>query len=508
MGEGVAARLLVGGLTLGFVGQLLFVGQRPGINVVLWVASLLAAAVLVRPAGARVDRADLWLPAAVLAFAAMVALRADPALSAFDTVAAVGLTGAGLVALSGVPVTRRSSFGIGTLALAAVATTLAGIVRLSPALAIWQARRRSVGTTTTWRVARGLLMALPALLVFAALFASADAVFARVVGDLFTISLDTTDLTVRTIVLGFAAWLSAGLLVAVAEPEQSAARATAPANTAASGGPVAETRRFTLGTLEATVVLLAVDLLFAAFVALQAAYLFGGLDTLSASGLTYSAYARRGFFELIGVAVGAGALIIVLEVLVAVRTRPYVFAALALTALTAVVLGSALVRLGLYQSAYGWTELRFHALAAIVWLAIALAAAAVTLALGRSRWLVHAVVVSGLAVALAVNVIDPRAFVARQNIERALRPELVPADGRRGLDTGYLIDLGDDAVPVLLEALPALPLAEREELRDALRRRLEAHTPGGADDGWPSFNLARERARQLLEDVADTLGAP
>ena len=42
------------------------------------------------------------------------------------------------------------------------------------------------------------------------------------------------------------------------------------------------------------------------FVGLQIAYLFGGLDTLVAAGMTYSDYARRGFFELVAAACLAG----------------------------------------------------------------------------------------------------------------------------------------------------------------------------------------------------------
>ncbi len=49
--------------------------------------------------------------------------------------------------------------------------------------------------------------------------------------------------------------------------------------------------------------LCAVDLVVGLFVGLQLAYLFGGLDTLAAAGMTYSDYARRGYFELVAAAV-------------------------------------------------------------------------------------------------------------------------------------------------------------------------------------------------------------
>ena len=60
-------------------------------------------------------------------------------------------------------------------------------------------------------------------------------------------------------------------------------------------------------------ILLVIDVVVAAFVGLQLAYLFGGLDTLAAIGMTYSDYARRGFFELVAAACLAGAVVVGLE---------------------------------------------------------------------------------------------------------------------------------------------------------------------------------------------------
>jgi two-component system, OmpR family, sensor histidine kinase BaeS len=163
------------------------------------------------------------------------------------------------------------------------------------------------------------------------------------------------------------------------------------------------------------------------------------------------------------------------------------------------VLVSALARLALYQQAYGWTELRFYALATIGWLALAVVAAVVTLARDQVRWLPHAVWLSGVAVALAVNVVGPQAFVADRNVERLLRPELVPEDGSVGLDVSYAVWLGDDAVPALITALPALPPHDRALAVDALARRLrrlEASRP--ETWGWQGWNLARVRALELL----------
>jgi hypothetical protein len=57
-----------------------------------------------------------------------------------------------------------------------------------------------------------------------------------------------------------------------------------------------------IGGTEIVVALVALDLLFAAFVAVQARYLFGGGALVQArEHLTYAQYARHGFFELVAV---------------------------------------------------------------------------------------------------------------------------------------------------------------------------------------------------------------
>src|SRR6185369_12642068 len=90
-----------------------------------------------------------------------------------------------------------------------------------------------------------------------------------------------------------------------------------------------------LGAIESATILVAVDVLFAIFVLLQIAYLFGGQDTLAATGLPYAQYARRGFFELVWVAVLAGGLLATVHAVAARRSRVLVGAGLALAVLTA-----------------------------------------------------------------------------------------------------------------------------------------------------------------------------
>ena len=108
--------------------------------------------------------------------------------------------------------------------------------------------------------------------------------------------------------------------------------------------------RGVIGVDAAVVLLACVDLLFAAFVALQIGYLFGGRDTMDAAGLPYSAYARRGFFELIGAASLVGALLF--GVGLHGRARSLLTTALgaALVGLTLAVLASLALTAGAQQT--------------------------------------------------------------------------------------------------------------------------------------------------------------
>ena len=490
------SRLAIAGLfavAFGAIAQLLFYGADLGINVPLATAALLAAAWLVRHHGLPVpDWTDAWLPLAALVFAAFIALRGDVTLVLVDLLVVLTLTGASVVALGGMPVVRRPIHQIVILAGRFIGWTIAGGTRPSAALAGSLPRERLTRPPQrTTPVLRGLLIALPIGLVFVALFSAADAVFARVVRDAFSFNLDLGDMTGRLLVAVVAAWLAAGALAfATLRPQPAAA---AP-NPDAMSLP-------RLGVTEAVTVLIVVDLVFALFVALQAAYLFGGQDTLEASGLTYSEYARRGFLELIVVAILAGGLVLTLQAVTSHRSWLHAGAAIGLALLTAVVLASALLRLRLYQEAYGWTELRLYALAGIAWLGIGIVLVVAALGSDRARWLPHALIASALVVGLAVNVIGPVRFVAEQNVARLLHPELIAPDGETGLDAFYLMMLGSDAVPALIETLPALPEDQRRDLLAELRFRADSLAAESASQSWQAWNLSREHARSLLAEL-------
>ena len=516
----LARRLLALALIVGIATDILFRGNAPGVNVLLDVGLLLAAGALV--AGPlrlrRIDPLDAWLAPAALAFAAFVAVRTDPALVMVDLLGLVIAGGAALVTLGGRVLLRadagRIASSAGEMALATIVGALPVVGALRPPTA-----ERRLEAVPPWAGAllRGVLVAAPLLLVFTVLFAAADAVFAATARRVLQLPfrLPVLELLDRTVVVLVVTWVVAGALVVAAgvrvmkpppvDPESRGAEPAEGEAAEAPGAAGANGAGFRIGNLEALVVLVALDLLFAAFVALQVAYLFGGLDTLAASGLTYADYARRGFFELLAAAALAAAVVAVLDARVRPRSRAFVVAAVGLVALTGVTLVSSFLRLRLYQDAYGWTELRFWVLLSIGWLAAALITLAVLVATGRSRWLVQALGVLGVVAVLGANLVGPQGYVAARNLERALDPSLVPPGGRAGLDEDYIATLGDDAVPAMVAALPGLSGTDRLAVRLHLDRRRRELATDPAFAGWPAWNLAREQARAALATLD---GAP
>ena len=476
------AAMLLAALLFGVAGQQLFFARSAGVNVLLATAMLLAIGWWLRPRERRPDIADSWLPVGALVLAALCVIRADPALLAFDISSTAALAAAWFAALGGARITRLDTRAV----LAEAADLIAGATDRPIRLAIQAAGpiTRQV-RSRTGRLARyvgGVALAIPFLIVFSVLFASADPVYGRRVNDLVEIWRDLfRDAGPRLLLFFATAWLAAAALSKLAR---------AALRHAASGSP----GRISVET--STVLLACVDLLFAAFVAFQIGYLFGGRDTIEAAGIPYSAYARRGFFELIGSASLVGALLFGVSLQARVRSRTTMALALVLVALTLVVLGSAWHRLDLYQLAYGWTELRFYALAAIVFLALTLGILGWCTVAQRMRYALQPLAGAALLVALGVNVLSPSAFVARADLERLIDPSGLPLDAERRMDPAYLVSLGHGAFPVLVELLPSLPRADQDLLRGWLRSAAGGRV--GGQEGWESFNIDRERAREAL----------
>jgi two-component system sensor histidine kinase BaeS len=495
----IARRAAASALIAGVVADALFDRSPLGVNVPLATAAVLILITWFGPGRRPVDPVDTWLPVLALVASLGPAIRTDSTVVALDLWLAAAAVSAWSFAVSGVAVTRRTTAAVAAFAMEAAAAAAVGLLWLlarAGADGSLAKTTRNLGRLAP--IARGAVIAVPVVIGFSILLTSADAVFGRALDEALRLPFDVDEVVGRGTFSIVAAFLIGGpIAIAVGAPKflvwqpdvAPDAEALAPG---AAAGPLRRS-----GVTEILVVVAAVDALFALFAAVQVVYLFGGTDTLAAIGMNYSDYARQGFFQLVGVVALAGLLLLGAHAVVG-RTRAFLVAAVALLVLTGVILASAAVRLGLYQGAYGWTELRFYVAASIGWLAICVVLALALLSANRMRWLPHGLAMGAAAVTLAVSAIGPQAFAMHENLARALDPSLVAAGGHAGLDLRYGMLLGDDAIPDLVAALDVVPEPDRQALVFLLRLRRDELDAEAAAAGPLSWNLARTRAREAL----------
>lgn len=477
----------VAALLLGVAGDLLLRAAPWGVNVLLWSVALVAAVVLIgartRSEGRRVPIMPL---AGAVGFAACIAWRDSPTLKALCAAAAVVCLSVAAWPQAGVHPRWSRFLDYGHAVLAGVGGALAGLLPLVVLDIRWRqvAEPGGAWTARAVAVARGVLLAAPLVLLFGALFASADSVFAHLVSRCFDI--DPAAAASHLAVFAGCAWLAGGYLRAAllrAEPDPVP--------------PMAGAGRARLGAVESATALGLVDLLFLAFVLVQLRYFFGGAALVRATTcMTYAAYARRGFFELVTVAALCLPMLLAWHAL-SPRETPGQRAAFRLlagiqVALLYVIMASAVRRMQLYQGEYGQTELRFYTTAFMFWLGVVFAWFVATVLASRRDRFARGAVAAALAAVVVLCAANPDASIAESNLARAAKTG--------AFDPDYALRLSADAAPALAEGLWTLPTIPRERLAAGLLRRYER-----PDGDWRAWSWGRGAARAAVSGNAALL---
>ncbi|MFD0821690.1 DUF4153 domain-containing protein, partial [Micromonospora zhanjiangensis] len=331
------------------------------------------------------------------------------------------------------------------------------------------------------RIAWSVVVTVLVLIVFGALLSSADAAFSVLLGDL---SPDINGGSVfRWVFL-----LAVGGLIAVA----AVYTISAPPDLSTVDSP--GVRR--LGPTEWALPIGALVLLFAGFVAVQFTVLFGGQQhVLKTAGLNYAEYARSGFWQLVVVT------LLTLAVLGAVtrwaqRERPVERILLRvllglLSALSVVIVVSALSRLYTYQKVYSFTGERIFVMAFELLLGtifLMIMAAGIR---WRGAWIPRLTVGLAVAMLLSLAVLNPEDYAARRNVTRYQQAGKI--------DAWYLRALSADATP----ALATLPDPVRRCTLSWIAKDLKE------PDAWNVWNLGRARARAELRRLGPgAIGGP
>ncbi len=417
-----------------------------------------------------------WLVPSGIFAAIAIGWRATPTLGALNLFAYSVIVAVALRLYEGAPLRRWTLADYvwrGGAAAAGIVEGAGRFVRYDASML-----RPAAGLRKAKPVVIGVAAAGPILVIFLALFISADAVFAEYVSRVFSLDVEVVRFASRLVSSVLVALVAVGCVRAVRsgfrDDRASVQRPSIPSAAIASA-------------------LTSIVVLFSTFVLVQIRYLFGGESALDLTNLSYSEYARRGFFEMVAVAV-----LVVVLVAFALwlagggqgRSMGVHLAAGSLVLLTLVVVASAAVRMRLYTDAFGLTELRFFTSVFMGWTAFVLLLLVATAFRGDRAGFALGLLVSGLVFIAALTVANPHAIIASVNVDR----HLAGAD----LDYAYVADLGPDAVPTLV--------AHASLVESPCILSAELSTAGASDDrsewGWRSSTVAHMTAATAVASLA------
>ncbi|MBM3138319.1 MAG: DUF4173 domain-containing protein [Chloroflexi bacterium] len=482
-------------IILGIIFNILFWEKIPGVSFPFFVSlCLLGGYGLIRTTGKKPAKTTAFLFLINLTFAIMTIVRREP----FTIFLNFALTLFAMTLMAG---TYLSGSWIRFNLIDHISSFfhLAGGIISLP----WMQNEETAGSgkkeNKKRRIApilRGIALSLPVWLVFLGLLYSADLIFAERV-DLFLANFNLenlADLTIQMILSLLIAYFFSGAVLFAAQrsgslPVNSQEKAFIP--------PL-------LGLTETGIILGGVILLMSSFVIIQFQYFFSGQANITFEGFTYSEYARRGFGELVGVAILSILLLKGLSLITRKDSpnRHKIFSALSagLVALVLVVLVSAFQRLFLYETAYGFTRLRTYAHVLMIWLGVyMLAFLAMEIAKRQTLFInVSLAVIAGFSLTLSLLGVDR--FIVKKNIERSVQGE--------AFDAGYLAGLSSDAIPLMVEYYSGKYLST--DLREGVGASLvcfqqESFNQTLGKRPWQSFHFSDRAAFTALEKVLPEL---
>jgi len=437
----------------------------------------------------------------------------SPTLLAIDLgVSFLSLTFTAL-SLSGIALTTSGTIDYLSAILSGVGLPLLNAADLLYNCVEWDKLMPNTAAKHLRSVVRGLAIGLPVTAIFLALFVSADAAFAAIIGK--SIKFDAGDFFSQTTFTCVCSWLAAGYFHSftlwkhttannqklIVETETSLGlieqntnkQNLTPLRESSTALAFEKPTQIKLGLTETVTVLGLVNMLFAIFVAVQLKFLFGGASLVGLTpGLSFAEYARKGFFDLnIACALVLPMLLIADHWLD--RSNRHAIKVLrglsfSLLGLLSVVMASALMRMHLYQTEYGQSELRLYTTAFMAWLGMVCLIFSGTVLTGIRKYFAFCSFNAGLIVIAGLHLLNPDAMIERANLSMAKTG--------KAFDALYAVSLSNDAIPALIKQIGGLPVKDQE----IIARALVGHEQGAWHCDWRAFNISRMHAYQAVHD--------
>lgn len=329
------------------------------------------------------------------------------------------------------------------------------------------------------RILKAFAIAVPCAVVLTAVLSSADMVFSRGLGNLFAALLRSLNFNlifkgILAVIAGL--YLFGVVCSAFIEPVFHS---------------LSKPEKHT-DLLVVNILISCMLIIYTIFVVIQFRYLFAGAAL--PYGLSYTEYARKGFFELLALS-GVNIAMILFSIGRSNEKSPAANFAKGLSCylclVTFVLLASSFRRMMLYCNYDGLTRLRFFVLGFLIFEAVGLAATLLYIFKPKFN-IIMVYSIIALLYYLLLNLIPTDSFVARSQVDMYLSGQRTEID--------YALSLSSDAAAELAR------LAEDEKqcpmVREYFLRLSEAEE---LPERWQRYNLSKIKAMEIFEDMQPPL---
>lgn len=343
----------------------------------------------------------------------------------------------------------------------------------------WLGEINKSNTTTAKRVLIGVGISIPCLIFLLIMLSSADAVFQKNVGMFFDVLFALINfIFIFKAIYGLLVGLYLfGLVYIAYAPKENI--------------QTSEVKRRSGDLLILNILLFSILLIYTMFVIIQFRYLFAGGQL--PYGLTFTEYARKGFFELLFLS-GLNIVLILVTVMLS-KEKLGLWSKITkglccyLCTVTIILLASSFYRMSLYSSDDGLTRLRLLVFGFLIFEALGLIITFFYIL--KPKFNIAAVyLIIALSYYLVINLVPIDYYIAKNQVDRYFRNE------KAGID--YIVTLSTDAAPQIARLLVIDDAVIKEKAVvyfDNSDRYYNSFVPR-----WQRFNLSVDRARELWNE--------
>lgn len=275
------------------------------------------------------------------------------------------------------------------------------------------------------KIVVGILMSIPLLFVFGGLFYSADPIFAKIID---AIKLPTINFDERLVGRILSTCVFFGVTLAVLRNKLAFQ---------------IKNTKWLNSITETNVAVLILEVLFVVFCAVQIKYFLATPDDLKKLRIIFSEYTREGYGQMIVASILAYLVVLRLEFSLRSQTKLGMNQSKLTKFLTWAMIGeifilivSATKRNYVYQSFYGFTEIRLLGFALSLWLVVMLGLLAYKVWKKRKTdFFTRGIILTTVIAILGLNIFDIDGTIVRTK----------PASLDSGVDYFYMVGLSDDA---------------------------------------------------------------